>query len=287
VSNAAQGAALNQPSAMSALQRAEMLKKVQATVPPEMRRFIAQEVLKRQYSKSSKQYYSTVRFAFNVSPVGGDPNTASAWEYKLARTNVIAFSYGNQDSAVAAGFAQDYQATDLDTNLVSKADTGGATVEIHGLSLYLSELADSYLAKLIWANTHVDISLDGSQRYKLLGRMGRIPQGGGLYGTGSSRVITPPVHSSEAPVGSLTNGVPAMGNFLKLERIRWNPASRIDSKFQLRFFTKQIDFTVQRRDAGPGVVLFEPPKQTGALGTYVDVVCYLHTREIVQRSNQS
>jgi hypothetical protein len=275
---------------MTQIQRQELLKEARATVPPHIRRFIAQEAVRSQVANAKKQYYSTIRFAFNVEEVPpaqpGGPVTA--WKYTLARDRLIAFSYGIQDVATSAGFADGYMPSELDTNLITKGDTGGATVEIHGLSLYLSETSDAHLARLIWANTFVDISLDGSNRYRLLGKMGRIPQGGGLYGAGQSLVAPPPLNASSAMVGTLTNGIPASGNYMKLERIRWNPSSKVDSKFQLRFFVpKPLSFTVSKRDAAPGTAPFQPPIKTGDEGTVVDVTCYLHTREIMPRSTQA
>lgn len=279
-----------QASPMSQLKRQEMMKQVHQQVPPAMRRFIAREALRSQVASAKKQYYSTIRFPFSVTDLSqglGQPANTTL-EYKLAKNKLIAFSYGISDVATAAGFPDNFQPTDLETNLIIKGDTGGAIVEIHGLSLYLTETSDAHLARLIWASTFVDISLDGAQRYRLLGRMGRIAQGGGLYGVGQSYVTPPPLNQTVAQVGALTNGLPSQGNFMKLERIRWNPSSKVDSKFQLRFeIPRDITFRVSRRDAAPGVAAFQPPTQAGQEGTFVDVVCYLYTREIMPRSTQA
>ena len=82
-------------------------------------------------------------------------------------------------------------ATEAETNLISKNDTNGAVIKITGISLYLSETSDAALAKQIWANTYVDTTLDGVNQYLLIGRMGRIPSAGGLYGNGDSLVTQP------------------------------------------------------------------------------------------------
>ncbi len=182
---------LNIPSQMRTLKDQAFLKRARE-VDPELRKFIARKAVRSQIVRKQKSYYSTIRFPFNVTPVptGGPP---TQWDFTLAKKKVIAFSYGVQDDAGAAGFPKDFIATEAETNLIAKGDTGGATVEISGISLYLGETSDARLTKLIWANTFVDITLDGSNRYTLLGRMGRIPSSGGLYGTGDSLITTPPL----------------------------------------------------------------------------------------------
>ena len=134
----------------------------------------------------------------------------------------------------------------------------------------------------------VDITLDGSNRYTLLGRMGRIPSSGGLYGVGESFTTTPPLGAETAQVGTMTNGLPQANNFMRLsEKIRWNPSSKIDSKFQLRFeVVRDINFRVSTRAAAPGVAAYTPPTTQGAEGTFVDVVVYLQTQEILPRTLQ-
>jgi hypothetical protein len=269
---------------MRSLKDQDLLKKAR-TVDPELRKFIARKALRSQVVRKQKSYYSTIRFPFTVTPVAGQPGQ---FDFSLSKKKVVAFSYGVQDDATAAGFAKDFIATEAETNLIAKGDTGGATVEISGISLYLGETSDARLAKLIWANTFVDITLDGSNRYTLLGRMGRIPSSGGLYGVGDSFVQTPPLGQATAQVGALTNGLPQANNFMRLsEKIRWNPSSKIDSKFQLRFeVVRDINFRVISRAAAPGVAGFTPPTNTGDEGTFVDVVIYLQTQELLPRTLQ-
>jgi hypothetical protein len=269
---------------MAALKDQAMLKKAR-TVDPVLRKYIARKALHSQIVRKQKSYYSTIRFPFSVTAVAG---STTQWDYALSKKKVIAFSYGVQDDATPAGFAKDFIPTEAETNLIAKGDTGGATVEISGISLYLGETSDARLAKLIWANTFVDITLDGSNRYTLLGRMGRIPSSGGLYGVGDSFIVTPPLGQASAQVGSFTNGLPQANNFMRLsEKIRWNPSSKIDSKFQLRFeVVRDIGFRVTSRAAAPGVAGFTPPTTPGDEGTYVDVVVYLQTQEIMPRTLQ-
>ena len=86
----------------------------------------------------------------------------------------------------------------------------------------------------------------------------------------------------------MTNGMPHADNFYRLsDKIQWNPASRKDSRFTLRIEVKRdITFDVTARAAAPGVTEYAPPTTDGAIGTFVDIVVYLHTREISPRSKQ-
>jgi hypothetical protein len=281
--------AVNKAPVMNQLRNDEMLKRAHL-VHPEVRKYIASKALGSQIVTKQKNYYSTIRFPFDVAatPVAaGQPTTE--WTYSISRKKLTAFSYGISDDMTAAGFPQGYTASEAETNLISKGDTGGAVVEIYGISLHLDETSDAKLAKYVWSRTFVDITLDGSTRYVLLGRMGRITSPGGLYGAGESFVATPPLGASTATVAALTNGMPHAHNFYKLaEKIRWNPSSRIDSKFQLRFeVAHDISLKATLRPDAPGVAGFHPPTAAGQEGTYVDVVVYLHTREIVPRSKQA
>ncbi len=280
--------AVNQSPVMNALQRQQMLEQARL-VPPHIRKFIARQSLGSQVMKKQKNYYSAVRFPFTVAQVSAAPNAAATYRYTLAKKSLVAFSYGTGgEDMTAAGFPAGYRSNDADTNLVSRHDTGGSVVDIHGISLHLSETSDAFLAKLIWSECFADITLDGSTRYALLGRLGRISSPGGLYGSGESRAVVPGVGESVAHVGSMTNGMPHANNFYKLsDKIRWNPSSMVDSKFQVRFEIKRdVFFDVNSRAASPGVTEYAPPTQDGAIGTFVDIVVYLHTREITPRSKQ-
>jgi hypothetical protein len=257
-------------------------------VPSDVRKFIANKAVRSQVVTKQKSYYSAVRFPFDVTPVQSPAGQPQTYQYSLQRKQVIAFSYGVSEDMTSAGYPANYRATEAETNLITKGDTGGAVVEIYGISLHLDETSDAHLAKLIWSNVFADVTLDGTTRYALLGRLGRITSPGGLYGTGESRIVTPPLGASTASVGVLTNGMPTAHNFYKLtEKIRWNPSSMIDSKFQIRFETKRdIQVSATARPDGLGVASFAPPDTSGKIGTYVDVVVYLHTHEIMPRTLQ-
>jgi hypothetical protein len=89
-------------------------------------------------------------------------------------------------------------------------------------------------------------------------------------------------------VTSMTNGMPQMSNYLRLgEKIRWNPLSKVDSKFQVRFqVARAVTTSAIGRPAGTGVEEFKPPQNLGDEGTYVDVIVYLQCEEIAPRSKQ-
>lgn len=261
-------------------------------VPPEVRKTIAKTALESQIVQKQKSYYSTVRFQFRVTaPPASSEMQQGPYRYMIARgTKLVAFAYGENDEPKVAGFPPSFGlATYAETNLNTKGDTGGSTVLVYGVSLYLGELSDARLAKLIWANTFVDITLNGSDRYALLGRMGRIPSAGGLYGSGESLVSTPDTNSGSSHVGALTNGLPQADNFMRLaEPLTWNPTGQTDSRFQVRFeVARDISFEVRGRDNAGGAMPYSPPAAEGDVGTYVDVTTYLQTIEYTPRSTQA
>ncbi len=268
--------------------RNRQLMEAAMAVPPEVRKMIARRALNTQVSsKPGTQFYSTVRFQF--VPSVRTENNVSIVEYKLQHKVLKAFSYGTQEDGNAAGFAKEFIPTYLETNLLNRSDTGGAVVEITGMSFHITATSDAHLAQHVWDNTFADITLDGTNQFMLVGRFDRVPQSGGLYGTGQSRVLAPPLNASVANVSTMTNGMPMRGNMLKLPRIRWNPLSRVDSKFQVRFEVVRdvLVRSVPRSEAmGLGVAAFAPPTGLGDLGTYVDLVVYLQTRAVAPRSKQ-
>lgn len=269
------------------LKQRVLLDEIQKNVPRQVSAAIAREAINSQIVRKSKSYYSTVRFQFTPTTNPQNPNEVT---YSLkGGTKLRAFSYGLGDTMESAGFSKDFGvSTEADTNLISKGDTNGAVVKIVGVSLYLAETSDARLTKLVWANTYVDTTLDGVKEYMLIGRMGRIPAAGGLYGSGDSAIVTPSLTANSAQVGAFTNGIPQSTNFLRLgEPIWWHSAGKTDSKFQVRFMVaRDMSWTTTARPASPGVEAFSPPTKPGDDGTYVDVVTYLQTWEYKKRSKQ-
>ncbi len=274
-------------SRKSALKQRVLLDEIQKNVPSQVSSAIAREAINSQIVRKSKSYYSAVRFQFQPSTNAQNPNEVT---YTMkSGTKLRAFSYGLGDTMETAGFGKDFGiATEADTNLIGRGDTNGAVVKIVGVSLYLAETSDARLTKLVWANTFVDTTLDGVKEHMLIGRMGRIPAAGGLYGSGDSLVVTPSLAANSAQVGAMTNGIPQSTNFLKLgEPIWWHSAGRTDSRFQVRFqVARDMKWTATARPASPGIEEFKPPTTPGDEGTYVDVITYLQTWEYKKRSKQ-
>jgi hypothetical protein len=266
-----------------------LMDEIQKSMPPQISRAIAKSALDSQIVKKHKSIYSAVRFQFTPgTPAAG----VTTYTLKATSSKIRAFSYGIGDDMGTAGFSSTLagfgQATEAETNLISKNDTNGAVIKVTGVSLYLSETSDAALAKLVWANTFVDTTLDGVNQYLLIGRMGRIPSAGGLYGNGDSLVTQPGLTSQAAQVGVVSNGMPQANNFLRLgEPIWWHPASKTDSKFQIRFqVVRDLSIQAASRTGAAGVTAYTPPANLGDPGTFVDVVVYLQCTEYMKRSKQ-
>jgi hypothetical protein len=266
-----------------------LMDEIQKSMPPHISKAIAKEALASQIVKKHKSIYSAVRFQFTPStPAAG----VTTYTLNTSSTKIRAFAYGIGDDMTPAGFSDALagyaNATEAETNLISKNDTNGAVIKITGISLYLSETSDAALAKLVWANTYVDTTLDGVNQYLLIGRMGRIPSAGGLYGNGDSLVTPPGLRSQMAQVGVVSNGMPQANNFLRLgEPIWWHPASKTDSKFQVRFqVVRNLTVTSASRPGTAAVTAYTPPANLGDPGTFVDVIVYLQCVEYMKRSKQ-
>ena len=101
------------------------------------------------------------------------------------------------------------------TCIIGARGSGKSTlVEAVRFALCGISAAPKHCADLIQANlaggalVTITALADGSNRYTLLGRMGRIPSSGGLYGLGDSFIQTPPLGAATSQVGALTNGLP-------------------------------------------------------------------------------
>lgn len=259
-----------------------------AKTTPQERSAMVKRALNSQTVRKKRSYWSKVRFQWVVT--GSGP-----WTYTInTGLRISAFSYGKDDALGAAqGFLTTFgTATEAETNLLQKGDTGGATVKVYGLSFYLSEKSDAELTKEIWDNAWSDITLDGSTRYLLLGKPGRIPASGGLFGSGRSYVVESAQNAPYATVDHQSNGYPHQDNVFSLPSpITWNPVGAQDSKLQVRFgVDRTLTYTAAGRPApsGTGVTVpiagWVPPTTTGANGTFVDITVYLACVEEIPRS---
>lgn len=248
-----------------------------------------------QIVRKQESFWSQVRFQYSVTPAALVTTMAIA-----SGLTVAAFSYGLNDAlSTNAGFAAAFgNATEAETNLLQKYDTGGRTVAIYGLSLYLGELSEPELVKQIFANTVADITLNGADRFTLLGKLGKIPAAGGLYGRGDSYAKAPDFQSNSATSGVLTNGVPMQDNFYRLnETIIWYPNNKAESKFQMRFKVQRalsyvstgraLVADVASTTSSEPETAFAAPQTAGDLGSFVDLTVYLNTISTIPRSTQA
>ena len=227
-------------------------------------------------------YYSIVRFQAIVSVVGAV--TTLTFQQQELRP----FSYRINDPLQAAGFDPTLgNATEAETNLVKAGETiAGEQLEVDGISLMPSSITDIGLWKLLIANMSVVISMDGdSHRYRL-GRPDMIPGSGGTQGAGVTPTIVPDLASSLNTDGSFSNGWPVVDNFYPFPQpLIWTPSGETDSNFNvvLRLVRQQVVVETGRAGAA-GVAAFTPPTAVGQFGTFVDIMCRLHSMQRGARS---
>jgi hypothetical protein len=227
-------------------------------------------------------YYSIVRFQAVVSTSGS--TTTLSFQQQSLRP----FSYRIGDQLAVAGFDGSFgNATEAETNLVKAGETiAGEMVQVDGISLMLSTVTDLGLAKQLFANMAVVISMDGdSHRYRL-GRPDMIPCSGGLQGNGPSPTLLPPLNSSLATEAAFSNGWPTIDNFYPFPQpLFWTPSGETDSNFNivLTLVRPQV-VNETARTAASGVAPYTPPTAAGQFGTFVDVMCRLHSQQVGPRS---
>jgi hypothetical protein len=267
-----------------ALKRAMQLQHIKQTVPAASRRAIMEAALSSQTVQKQRNFYSTLRFAWTTTGAV-DPVV-----YSLAAGRRVAFSYGvGETDPAQSGFVSYGSMTELETNVQQKNDTGGAIVQIYGLSIQIGELSDADLVKQLFASAYADITLNGVDRYVLLGRLSRIPGAGGLYGVGETRVQTPGIQEVTGRTTALTNGIPDASNFLKLaEPLTWHPVGHNESRFGVRIdIPRALTHSTAVRPAIANYqAAYTPPSALNARGTYVDLIVNLHTIESMPRSTQ-
>jgi len=230
-------------------------------------------------------YYSIVRFQAAVSVVGAV--TTLTFVSQILR----AFSYAINDSLVGAGFDPTMgNATDAETNLVSKAQTiGGEQVSIGGLSLMPSSVTDIGLWKQLVANISVRIAMDGDQRNYKFGRPDMIPASGGTTGSGVTPTLLPGLTESVAFDSGFSNGWPVIDNYLPFpEPIIWTSAGVTDSNFSVPITLQRQQVIAETARAGAaGIAPYTPPTAVGQFGTFVDFMVRLHSMQEGARSVNS
>jgi hypothetical protein len=227
-------------------------------------------------------YYSIVRFLAIVS-VNGATTTLTFQQNELRP-----FSYRINDPLISAGFEPAIgNATEAETNLTKAGETiAGEQLQIDGISLMPSTVTDMGLWKVLIANMSVVISMDGdSHRYRL-GRPDMIPGSGGTFGGSPTSTIVPSLDASVSFDSTFSNGWPVVDNFYPFPQpLLWTPSGETDSNFNvvLRLVRQQV-FVQVGRAAADGIAAFTPPTVAGQYGTFVDVMCRLHSEQRGARS---
>jgi hypothetical protein len=227
-------------------------------------------------------YYSIVRFQAIVSVNGA--TTTLTFQQQEQRP----FSYRINDNLTTAGFdATMGNATEAETNLTKAGETiAGEQLTVDGISLMPSSITDIGLWKVLIANMSVVISMDGdSHRYRL-GRPDMIPGSGGTFGGGASPTLVPSLIDSVGFDTSFSNGWAVVDNFYPFPQpLVWTPSGETDSNFNvvLKLVRQQV-FVEVGRAAADGVAPFTPPTMPGQFGTFIDVMCRLHSEQRGARS---
>jgi hypothetical protein len=235
-----------------------------------------------QIYKLWSNYYSIVRFQAIVAVSA--PVTTLTFQAVEQRP----FNYRIGDNLSNAGFDPAFGvATDAETNLVKANETvAGEQLQVYGISLMPSSITDIGLWKKLIANMSVNVSMDGgAQNYKL-GRPDMIPGSGGTFGSGYTPTVVPPLDASIAADSSFSNGWPTNDNFYPFPQpLIWSPSGSTDSNFQIVLrLVRQLTFAETARAAATGIAAFTPPTATGDFGTYIDIMCRLHSKQMAARS---
>ena len=227
-------------------------------------------------------YYSIVRFLAIVSVNGA--TTTLTFQQNEQRP----FSYRINDALTGAGFEPAIgNATEAETNLTAAGQTiAGEQLQVDGISLMPSSITDIGLWKQLIANMSVVISMDGdSHRYRL-GRPDMIPASGGTFGSSPTSTILPGLAESVSFDSGFSNGWPVVDNFYPFPQpLMWTPTGETDSNFNVVLrLVRQLVFVQVGRAAADGIAPFTPPTVAGQYGTFVDVMCRLHSEQRGARS---
>ena len=256
-----------------------------ARTPPDVRAAIVAAGLADAKTVLPVPYWSTARIAGTVA---GNVLTVDTTARK-------AFQYAVGQDMTIAGFSSTV-AQFSDTNLLRSGETlDNADVWIWGLAAELCTNSEPALAARLWRDCVVEMSLNGTQSIKL-GTLGMFPSAGGLYGVGQSALLLPAENVTGAgadggpgtPFGSLANGNPMGGNFLKFPQpFKWGAVGNGGADASLSVIvtpTRQITIPLAAtRAAAAGVGAYTQPA-TGAIGTFCDIRFRLVSVAVSRRS---
>lgn len=274
---------MNNP--IQAAQNAALAQQV-LNVPPAVRAAIVNSAGLDARTVLPVPYWSTVRIRGTVAAntLTVDTSPRKAFQYSVG-----------QDMQVA-GFAAGTVAQNADTNLLRAGETlDNADVWMWGLAAELCTNSEPLLAAQIWRECDVQLSLNGTTSIRL-GTLAMFPGAGGLYGIGQSALAAPPLNVSGmgadggngAAFGSIANGNPMAGNFLKFPQpFKWGALGKGGSDAQLSIIVtpnRAISIPLAAtRAAAAGVAPWTQPA-TGGVGTYVDIRFRLVSVSVSDRS---
>lgn len=259
--------------------QAQAYYKALANMDPGLRAFVAQQAIKQQRTVLPVPYWSTVRIGGTVA---ANVLTVAAAQPRKA------FSYAIGQDMTAAGFTTT-NAEAADTNLLRAGETlDNADVYIWGLAIELCANSEPALAARLFRECIVEISTSGTQSIRL-GTLGMFPSAGGLFGTGTSRILQPSTNTA-APqdggvggqVGFIANGNPMGGNFMRFPQpFKWSSVGSNQGDSQLTITitpNRAITLALAATRAAVAVVAMvtpgtiEPATQpaTGDQGTFCD-----------------
>lgn len=262
-----------------------------AKLPPDALKYLkSQQDAGTQLVFKDEPYFSRVRFEPTIS-VDGSSNATYAFSQGQ---KVQAFSYGIGGSMAPAGFnkaASTYSlGTASDTNLTTttgKETNGSDLVYVEEIAIILTPRSEAKLAEVLMAEMHMQAGFNGDTSAYKLGSPIFYPGGAGLYGTKTSKIVTPNLgDAAYAAQGAQTNGLPGIGNVLRLkDPIVWMPKPNSDSTFLLEItLDRAISIVANARTAAAGVVGYTPPATDGAEGTYLEFFVQLRGAQIGPRS---
>lgn len=258
-----------------------------ANLPPDLRAFIGEEYGDSQIAVLPLPYWSTVRF--QATRAAGPPVA-----FTIDTSTRKAFAYAQGQDMTIAGFTAAARTAFLsDTNLLKQSETrDNSDVWIWGVAAYLLPTSEPVLAQRVWADTSVELSLNGTQSIAL-GTLEMFPGAGGLYGFGKSFIRAPDILTASANladgpgeganVGFISNGNPMAGNFFRLPQpFKWSGVGTAgaDSALSIactprRSITESMTARAAVAGAAPGasgrVEPATPPAAAGDIGTFVDV----------------
>lgn len=279
-------------------QQAAMYRQM-AAIPADVRAFIGDQYGQTQISVLPLPYWSTVRFQSTQTG-----STTKVFTIDTSDRKAFAYAIG-QDRAIggfptAAGVAQL-----CDTNLLKANETrDNSDVWIWGLAASITPDSEPALARRVWRDTAVQISLNGTQSIPL-GTFEMFPSAGGLFGQGTTYLKSPATNvsgptSAEAGAGAqmgfVTNGNPMAGNFFRLPQpFKWAAVGSAgsDSSLIITCTPNRLiqETAIARAAVAPismttsvGTAPYTPPAADGDPGTYVDVRWHLVCVAVAKRS---